>query len=96
MDDQHIITTVSLDPDVLLAVDTYRSELRRSGTVTTRSALVNAALLEYLQNRREEAARAEENLGGAIRSGIHAALPQAHTVEQRRGLVELGKEHTDA
>jgi len=51
----YIVTSISFDPEVLQAADTYRAELRRSGTVTTRSALVNAALLEYLQRRRAEA-----------------------------------------
>lgn len=47
---------VYLDLDVLYDVDTYRAELQRKGNPTDRSSLVNAALIEYIQRRREEAA----------------------------------------
>jgi len=49
----YVITSVSFDPDVLYEADSYRHELRRKGTVTTRSALVNTALHFYLQHVRE-------------------------------------------
>ena len=68
---------VYLDPAVLLETDTYRAELRRAGTVTTRSALVNTALLYYLEHvRAEEAARAAL----AFRDRLVATMVEAAAV----------------
>ncbi len=48
---------VYLSKEVLFSTDSYRDELRRdTGIVTDRSALVESALIEYVQRRREEAA----------------------------------------
>lgn len=50
-----IICSISFDPEVLVAADTYAAELRGRGERPNRSALVNAALIEYIQRRRAEA-----------------------------------------
>lgn len=55
-----IICSISFDPDVLVAADTYAAELRGAGERPNRSALVNAALIEYVQRRREELAAREQ------------------------------------
>lgn len=59
--DKNKLVGIYLDLDVLADVDTYRAELQRAGKTTDRSALVNAALIEYIQRRREEAAKEPSN-----------------------------------
>jgi hypothetical protein len=56
---KQVITSVSFDPDVLYATDTYIAEIAHQGQRTNRSALVNTALLYYLSHIREEAATQE-------------------------------------
>lgn len=54
------IASVVFDPEVLYQTDIYIAEMTKAGTRMTRSTVVNAALAEYLQKRREiqEAANA--------------------------------------
>jgi len=54
--DQHNQVKIYLEDEILATVDTYRAELRGKGITTSRSSLISAALIEYVQRRREEAA----------------------------------------
>lgn len=53
------VSGISFDPEVLFQADTYIAEQQREGKRTSRSALVNTALLFYLQHVRETEARKE-------------------------------------
>jgi len=49
-----VTASICFEKEVLFLTDTYRAELlRQNGKITTRSALVNTALLYYLAHVRE-------------------------------------------